>query len=266
LGFDPSGGDQIRNSWYDTTCCPPNLERTFASLPGYFYSTSKDGLYLHLYDNSQLDWHLEDGTGLKVAQKTNYPWDGVADITVSPAKPSEFTFYLRVPGWSDGTQVSVNGKAISGATPGQYLALRRQWTAGDVVQVKFGMTPQMIEANPRVVDDYGRVAVQRGPLVYCLERLDQPKGVQLFDVSLDVRQKGESAFREEFNKDLLGGIVVLKHTAAMSEKSSSQSALYRTYTVEASKGRQVELTFIPYYAWANRVGTPMQVWTPVLQA
>jgi DUF1680 family protein len=266
LGFDPSGGDQIRNSWYDTTCCPPNLERTFASLPGYFYSTSKDGLYLHLYDNSQMDWHLEDGTGLKVAQKTNYPWDGVADITVSPAKPSEFTFYLRVPGWSDGTQVSVNGKAISGATPGQYLALRRQWTAGDVVQVKFGMTPQIIEANPRVVDDYGRVAVQRGPLVYCLERLDQPKGVQLFDVSLDVRQKGASAFREEFNKDLLGGIVVLKHTAAMSEKSSSQSALYRTYTVEASKGRQVELTFIPYYAWANRVGTPMQVWTPVLQA
>jgi DUF1680 family protein len=266
LGFDPSGGDQIRNSWYDTTCCPPNLERTFASLPGYFYSTSKVGLYLHLYDNSQMDWHLEDGTGLKVAQKTNYPWDGVADITVSPAKPSEFTFYLRVPGWSDGTQVSVNGKAISGATPGQYLALRRQWTAGDVVQVKFGMTPQIIEANPRVVDDYGRVAVQRGPLVYCLERLDQPKGVQLFDVSLDVRQKGASAFREEFNKDLLGGIVVLKHTAAMSEKSSSQSALYRTYTVEASKGRQVELTFIPYYAWANRVGTPMQVWTPVLQA
>ncbi len=266
LGFDPSAGDQIRNSWYDTTCCPPNLERTFASLPGYFYSTSKDGLYLHLYDNSQLDWHLEDGTGLKVAQKTNYPWDGVADITVSPAKPSEFTFYLRVPGWSDGTQVSVNGKAISGATPGQYLALRRQWTAGDVIQVKFGMTPQIIEANPRVVDDYGRVAVQRGPLVYCLERLDQPKGVQLFDVSLDVRQKGASAFREEFNKDLLGGIVVLKHTAAMSEKSSSQSALYRTYTVEASKGRQVELTFIPYYAWANRVGTPMQVWTPVLQA
>jgi DUF1680 family protein len=266
LGFDPSGGDQIRNSWYDTTCCPPNLERTFASLPGYFYSTSKVGLYLHLYDNSQMDWHLEDGTGLKVAQKTNYPWDGVADITVSPAKPSEFTFYLRVPGWSDGTQVSVNGKAISGATPGQYLALRRQWTAGDVVQVKFAMTPQIIEANPRVVDDYGRVAVQRGPLVYCLERLDQPKGVQLFDVSLDVRQKGASAFREEFNKDLLGGIVVLKHTAAMSEKSSSQSALYRTYTVEASKGRQVELTFIPYYAWANRVGTPMQVWTPVLQA
>jgi DUF1680 family protein len=266
LGFDPSGGDQIRNSWYDTTCCPPNLERTFASLPGYFYSTSKDGLYLHLYDNSGLDWHLEDGTGLRVTQKTNYPWDGGADITVSPAKPSEFTFYLRVPGWSDGTQVSVNGKAVSGATPGQYLALRRRWAAGDVINVKFGMTPKLIEANPRVVDDYGRVAVQRGPLVYCLEQLDQPEGVPLFDVSLDVRQPGASAFQPEFRVDLLGGIVVLKHTGAVSEKSSLHSALYRAYSAEVPKGRQVELSFIPYYAWANRVGTPMQVWTPVVRA
>jgi DUF1680 family protein len=266
LGFDPSGGDKIRNPWYDTTCCPPNLERTFASLPGYFYSTSKDGLYVHLYDNSQLDWHLEDGTGLKVAQKTNYPWDGGVDITVTPAKPAEFAFYLRVPGWSDGTQVTVNGKAVSGATPGQYLAVRRRWTSGDVISVKFGMKPQVIEANPRVVDDYGRVAVQRGPIVYCLEQMDQPEGVQLFDVSLDVRQKDASAFHEEFRKDVLGGIVMLKHTGAVSEKSNSRSALYRAYNSETSRARAVELNFVPYYAWANRAATPMQVWTPVLKA
>jgi hypothetical protein len=266
LGFDPSGGDQIRNPWYDTTCCPPNLERTFASLPGYFYSTSKHGLYLHLYDNSQLDWHLEDGTGLKVVQKTDYPWDGSADITVTPAKPTEFTFYLRVPGWSDGTQVSINGKPLSGATPGQYLALQRRWSSGDVINVRFGMTPQVIEANPRVVDDYGRVALQRGPLVYCLEQLDQPDGVQLFDVSLDVRQEASSKFREEFHNDLLGGIVVLKHTGAVSANSNSQRSLYRPYTAEAPKARQVELRFVPYYAWANRAATPMQVWTPILRA
>src|SRR5580700_1161249 len=266
LAFNPDSGEQIRNPWYDTTCCPPNLERTFASLPGYFYSTSKDGLYVHLYDNSQLDWHLEDGTGLKVAQKTNYPWDGATDIAVTPAKATDFTFYLRVPGWSDGTQVSVNGKPVSGATPGQYLALRRRWAAGDVINVKFGMTPHVIEANPRVVDDYGRAAVQRGPLVYCLEQLDQPDGVQLFDVSLEVRQKGASAFHEEFRRDLLGGIVVLKHTGAVIEKSGSHSALYGAYRAEASEGRQVQLNFIPYYAWANRAGTPMQVWTPVLKA
>src|SRR5580700_552534 len=266
LQFVPTENDKIRNPWYDVTCCPPNLERTFGSLPGYFYSTSKDGLYLHLYDNSQLDWHLEDGTGLKVAQKTNYPWDGAAEISVAPAKPAEFTFYLRIPAWSDGTQVTVNGKPVSGATPGQYLALRRRWASGDIVSVKFGMTPQVIEANPRVVDDYGRVAVQRGPLVYCLEQLDQPDGVQLFDVALDVRQKGASAFHEEFRSDLLGGIVVLKHTGAASEKSSSRNALYRPYMAETSKARQVELSFVPYYAWANRAATPMQVWTPVVKA
>jgi DUF1680 family protein len=266
LGFDPSGGDQIRNPWYDTTCCPPNLERTFASLPGYFYSTSKDGLYVHLYDNSQLDWHLEDGTGLRVVQKTNYPWDGTVEISVAPAKPAEFTFYLRVPGWADGAQVLINGKPVSGATPGQYLALQRRWSSGDVINVKFGMTPQVIEANPRVVDDYGRVAVQRGPLVYCLEQLDQPDGVAIFDVSLDVRQEASSKFREEFHSDMLGGIVVLKHMGAVSVKPNSHGSLYRSYTAEAPEARQVELRFVPYYAWANRVPTPMQVWTPVLNA
>jgi DUF1680 family protein len=266
LGFDPSGGDHIRNPWYDTTCCPPNLERTFASLPGYFYSTSKDGLYVHLYDNSQLDWHLEDGTGLKVVQKTNYPWDGTVEISVTPAKPTEFAFYLRVPAWSAGTEVSINGKPVSEATPGQYLALRRSWTPGDVIHVKFGMTPQVVEANPRVIDDYGRVAVQRGPLVYCLEQLDQPEGVQLFDTSLDVRQKGEAGFREEFRGDLLAGVVVLKHTGAVSVKSNSHGSLYRSYSAEAPEARQVELSFVPYYAWANRAATPMQVWTPILKA
>ncbi len=90
LAFNPESGEQIRNPWYDTTCCPPNLERTFASLPGYFYSTSKDGLYVHLYDNSTLDWHLENGTPLKVVQKTNYPWDGDVKLTVSPAEPADF--------------------------------------------------------------------------------------------------------------------------------------------------------------------------------
>lgn len=266
LSFDPAGGDQIRNSWYDTTCCPPNLERIFASLPGYLYSTSKDGLYLHLYENSQLDWHLEDGTGLKVEQKTSYPWDGGVEISVTPAKSTEFTFYLRIPEWCNSAQVAVNGKSLSGVTPGQYLAVRRRWSPRDAIHLKFGMTPQVIEANRRVVDDYGRVAVQRGPLVYCLEQLDQPRGVSLYDVSLDLQQDSSSAFHEEFDKDLLGGIVVLKHAGAWSEKTSSDGQLYRAYAPTVPKGRQVELKFIPYYAWANRAATPMQVWTPISRA
>ncbi|HTZ48057.1 MAG TPA: beta-L-arabinofuranosidase domain-containing protein [Verrucomicrobiae bacterium] len=264
LAFDPAGGDKIRNPWYDTTCCPPNLERTFASLPGYFYSTSKDGLYVHLYDNSRLDWHLEDGTGLQVTQKTNFPWAGDVGITVSPAKPTDFALYLRIPGWSNSTQINVNGESILGENPGHYLAIRRRWSPGDTIDVKFNMTPQVIEANSRVVDDYGRVAVQRGPLVYCLEQIDQPAGVPLYDISLDLRPKSAAPFDEHFEPDLLGGILVLKHAGAVTENAGT--ALYQPYTNVVSQTHAVELRFIPYYAWSNRAATPMQVWTPYLRS
>jgi DUF1680 family protein len=266
LAFDPSGGDHIRNPWYDVTCCPPNLERTFASLPGYFYSTSKDGVYVHLYDNSQLDWHLENGIALKITQKTNYPWDGAVEITITPAQATDFAFYVRIPGWSEGTQVKINGSPVSAAIPGQYLAMQRRWSPGDVVSLKFNMAPQVIEANVRVVDDYGRGAVQRGPLAYCLEQLDQPEGVPLYDVSLDLRHKASSQFRDEFQKDLLGGIALLKHVGAVGEKPASANKLYYRYATSTAPARPVELRFIPYYAWANRAATPMQVWTPILGA
>ena len=263
LAFDPSGGDHIRNPWYDTTCCPPNLERTFASLPGYMYGTSSDGLYFHLYENSALDWHLENGTGIKIEQKTGFPWKGAIQLEVSPAKPTEFTCYFRIPGWSKSAEVRVNGKAISGTTPGEYLAVRRKWSAGDTVELQFNMTPHVLEANRRVVEDYGRVAVQRGPLVYCLEQLDQPEGVSLQDVSLNLRKSGAPEFQEEYRSDLLGGVVVLKHAGDVDVQSSTGDKLYSSYTAAQPKTKQVELSFIPYYAWANRAATPMQVWTPV---
>jgi len=185
------------------------------------------------------------------------------EISVTPAKPMIFTFYLRIPTWSGSTEVKINGTAASGAIPGQYLALRRRWTPGDVINVNFNMAPQVIEANNRVVDDYARVAVQRGPLVYCLEQLDQPDGVPLYDVSLDLGQKSSSQFHEEFKGDLLGGVVVLQHVGAVKEKSTNK--LYYSYTPNSPQIKQVELSFIPYYAWANRAATPMQVWTPYLR-
>ncbi len=265
LAFDPSTGDKIRNTWYDTTCCPPNLERTFGSLPGYFYSTSADGIYAHLYDNSELNWHLENGIGLKVTQKTNYPWDGGVEITVAPAEPSDFTFYLRIPGWADHAQVAVNSKVVSGATPGQYLPIRRRWASGDVIQLKMEVMPQVIEANPRVADDTGRVAIQRGPLIYCLEEIDQPSGVSLSDVAVNPGRQPAEQFHSEFRRDLLGGMVVLHHTGAMFERGASEKKLYSRYSRE-EKTRNVPLTFIPYYAWANRDATSMQVWNLVVPA
>jgi DUF1680 family protein len=261
LAFDPATGDTIRNTWYDTTCCPPNLERTFASLPGYFYSTSADGIYVHLYDNSDLDWKLENGTGLKISQKTNYPWDGGVSLTVTPAQTSDFTIYLRIPGWSESAQVMVNGKSVSGAKGGEYLAVKRSWAAGDTIQVKFEMTPQVLEANPHVVEDEGRVALQRGPLVYCLEQLDQPNGTTIEDVSVNIGHKASDGFKSEFKPDLLGGVMVLQHEGELIQYPDSRNSLYTQYQQDRPKNKPVELTFIPYYAWANRDKSPMQVWT-----
>jgi DUF1680 family protein len=266
LAFDPSTGDKIRNTWYDTTCCPPNLERTFGSLPGYFYSTSADGIYVHLYDNSELNWRLENGVGLKVVQKTKYPWDGAVEMTLTPTEASEFTLYLRVPGWADSAQVSVNGKSVPGAMPGAYLPIRRRWSAGDVVRLAVDVAPQVIAANPRIADDSGRVVVQRGPLIYCLEEIDQPTGISLSDVAVNPGRRPAEQFQPEFKPDLLGGMVVLHHTGAVYDRGSSEKMLYSRYSVEAPRSRKVPLTFIPYYAWANRQATSMQVWNLLLQA
>jgi len=266
LAFDPATGDKIRNPWYDVTCCPPNLERTFASLPGYFYSTSKDGVYVHLYDNSQLDWHLENGTPLKIAQKTNYPWDGDIQIKVTPAQATDFTLYVRIPGWARTGKVAVNGKNVDGARPGEYLPIQGRWAPGDTVVLNFPMTTEIIASNPRVSEDRGRVAVQRGPIVYCMEQIDQPGGTVLADVSIALDQKLTQDFPSEYKADLLDGVGVLHHSGAVAEIPSAKEALYAPVDSGAPKTRSEKLTLIPYYAWANREATPMQVWTPYLRS
>jgi len=128
------------------------------------------------------------------------------------------------------------------------------------------MPVQVLQANPRVADDTGRVAVQRGPLLYCMEAIDQPRGVDLADVALDLSQKPGSQFEGEYRKDLLGGMVALRHNGVAYDRSDSENALYSRYSYQTVKMKQVPLTLIPYYAWANREATEMQVWTPVSKA
>ena len=262
----------VRNPWYDVFCCPPNIERMLGALPGYFYSTSKDGLYVHLYGNSSLDWHLEDGTPLKVEQKSNYPWDGNIDLVVSPAKPSDFTLYVRVPGWSSNARLSVNGEAYAGTVPapdvwkgslrpGLYVPVRRTWSAGDRVRLELDMTPRLITSNPRVVENVGKVAVQRGPLIYTLEQTDQPGGVSVFDVALLDGSNPEKEFKAEFRPELLGGVTVLRHPGVVFDSAADSRPLYAPLRSEKEKpGKIVDLTFIPYYAWANRQPSAMRVW------
>jgi DUF1680 family protein len=266
LAFDPENDDKIRNGWYDTTCCPPNLERTFASLPGYFYSMGSDGLYVHLFHNSELNWQLENGTPLRIVQKTDYPWQGAVDIEVSPSRASEFTIHVRVPGWCKRSTLTVNGKSLPGAEPGFYIPVRRRWAPGDHIHLEFDMAAQIVEANAKVVEDFGRGAVQRGPIVYCLEQLDQREGTVLADVSLNVdRAKPEQGFTESFEKELLDGVVVLHHEGAV-RSSDAKRGLYFQAGSSPAKSAEIPLTFIPYYAWSNRTPTAMIVWTPLLKS
>jgi uncharacterized protein len=262
LAFDPASGETIRNPWYDTTCCPPNLERTLASLPGYFYSTSKDGVYVHLYDNSVLDWRLENGAPLKIRQQTNYPWSGGVKLTVTPSAPTEFALFARIPAWAKNAEVAMNGKSVSGAQAGQYLPIRRQWSPGDTVSLDFPITTEVLASNPRVAENGGRVAVQRGPIVYCLEQLDQPNAPALCDVAIRAGQAPNTAFEPEYKSDLLDGVTVLRHTGAALEVPSSSEALYLPASPDMPKTHPQNLILIPYYVWANRQPTQMQVWTP----
>jgi DUF1680 family protein len=137
-----------------------------------------------------------------------------------------------------------------------------------VAKFDLDMAPQILEANARVVEDNGRAAVQRGPIVYCLEQLDQPQGVAVSQVALTASAKNsqQDNFSESYEKDLLGGVVVLHHEGAAIQSSESRRSLYFPASASPDKSSRVPLTFIPYYAWANRTPTPMQVWTPLIKS
>ena len=269
LAFDPAGDSRyaedpegkIRNPWYYTTCCPPNLERTFASLPGYFYSTSEDGVYVHLYDNSALTWRLQDGSALRMEQKTNYPWDGDVHISVDPEESRDFTVYVRIPGWSRTNGVAVNGKPVTGVAPGKYLPIRRRWSKGDAIHLQFDMATQLVKANPEVVEDRGRVAFQRGPLVFCMEMLDQPDEVRQNGLSSCIAAVSSST-EARFVDDLLGGVMVLEHPGYLDRASAGDSLYSVVENAVHAEETRTTLRLIPYYAWANRSRTAMQVWIP----
>ena len=255
-----SSGDKLRNPWYDTVCCPPNIQRLFESLPAYLYSSSRDGVYVNLYHNSELDWHLDDGTALKLTQSTNYPWAGDVHVTVNPAHAANFTVYLRWPAWAASVDVQVNGQPmpLPAVQKGSFIPITRSWHAGDTVSLSLPLQAVLMVANPRLTDDYGRVAVQRGPLVYALEQVDQ-NGASLGDVFL----KGNPSFSVEYRKDFLGGVAALKVPGFVADKSMGDEPLYEPFTGVSRPRHVVNLTFVPYYAIGNREATPMEVWVPM---
>ncbi|MFP5226178.1 MAG: hypothetical protein ACLGXA_01015 [Acidobacteriota bacterium] len=215
---------------------------------------------MHLYDNSKMQWKLESGNGIVVTQKTGYPWQGAVRMTVAVEQPEEFTLYVRVPGWSHASQVRVAGATVSGVRPGEYLPVRRRWSGETAVELAFDMTPRMVVANPAVSMDHGRVAMQRGPVVFCMEGLDQAKGTDAATFPLYLA-KQEGALRESYDADLLGGVMVLTHEGA--KRADPVETLYAPAGAGKAAVETAELKLIPYYAWDNREDSSMQVWVPV---
>jgi len=221
-------------------------------------------VYVHLYDNSEMNWHLHDGSGLKIEQVTNYPWSGDVKLMVSPATPAEFTVFLRIPSWSSKNTVKVNGTAVSGVQAGEYLAVRRKWSANDVVEMEFDMTTHLLKANPAVTEDRGRVAFQRGPIVFCMEQPDQLDRASNANFAGYVAHLGENT-TTRFDADLLGGVMVLDHPGTLRRTASNPGLYFPASEAVTAQDAPTTLKLIPYYAWANRGAAAMQVWIPYTQ-
>lgn len=251
-------GGHRREPWFDCACCPPNLARLLASLPGYFYSLSEDGVWTHLYAEGTARLRLADGRTVGLKQHTRYPWDGEVVIEVEGQGP--FTLYLRVPAWCEsGASMEINGQPLEAMPPpGAYAHLRRDWQPGDRVRLDLPMPVRRVACHPYAAENVGRVALCRGPLLYCLEGVDHP-GLDLRDLWLPL----DAPLTAEDRPDLLGGVVTLHGRALAAPPDAGWAGrLYRTARPQpaASRGQAVPMTAIPYYAWANRQPGPMQVW------
>ena len=248
-----NGGD--RRPWIGLSCCPTNLTRILPQIGGLAYARANKQVLVNLYVAGTASIKMDDGAKLKLTQQTEYPWDGHARLTVTPEQAADFTLSLRIPGWALGRPVpsdlyhltgakvppvglKVNGQTAD-ATPRDdgYVHLQRNWQAGDVVELDLPMPVQRVYAHDQVKDDQGKVALMRGPLVYCLEAVDQP-GVNISRLALPQQSELLATHRA----DLLGGVTVLAGNALTDD------------------GKPVTLTAVPYYAWQNRQPGAMTVW------
>src|SRR5829696_2428175 len=251
-------GAHRRSPWFDVACCPPNVARLLASLPGYFYGVSDEGVWVHLYAEGTAEVSLDDARTVVLRQRTQYPWDGDVEIEVDGER--EFALMLRIPAWcEEGVAIEINGQPFGGsASPGSYAEIRRAWRPGDKVRLTLPMPVRWVECHPYVAEDAGRVAIMRGPLLYCVEQVDNP-GLDLRDIVLPA----EASFSVRFRADLLGGVVVLETLGEIIPPDEGwRGRLYRRARPRTDKPQDttVEVTAIPYYAWANRDPGPMRIW------
>jgi len=271
-------GTHHRQEWFDCACCPPNLARLLASLGQYVYSVSqergaadgeltgaaefvqRDQLAVHLYIQGSAQASI-GGRPVIVHQETRYPWDGVVQLTFEMDSPLDFMLKLRLPAWCRRYQLQINDQPASPSLLHGYLCLERAWRAGDTVTFEMDMPIERVYAHPDVRQDAGQVALQRGPLVYCLEDADNdPDQVPLHQVFLP----RDATWTARFEAEKLGGVVILEGSALVSggwpvDALTSQAPLYRASPPVLKPCR---LTAIPYFAWDNRQPGAMRVWLP----
>lgn len=253
-----SMGQHERQKWFGCACCPGNITRFMASVPNYMYATQDNDIYVNLYIQGDADI-VTANNKIKLSQHTDYPWEGKVSVTITPVKEQEFALRFRIPGWVQGTpvatdlyaftdkaepyQISVNGSKISANAIDGYATLVRRWKAGDVVELDLPMKVRRIRANEQVEDDRGKLAIERGPIVYCLEGKDQADCTVFNKFIPD-----GTSIKAIYRADLFNGVVELSGVAK---------------EVEADGGiKDVPFRAIPYSTWNNRGADQMAVWIP----
>jgi DUF1680 family protein len=249
---------RTRERYISCFCCPPNVARTLAEAGSYAYGLGEDSLWVHLYGSNRLNTVLPGRGPLRLTQETDYPWDGRVRLRIAAAPAVPITLRLRIPGWSRGGTLAVNGTPVSTPLePATYAPIRRTWASGDVVELKLPMPVRLLQAHPLAEDLRGQVAVQRGPIVYCLESRDLAKGIRVLDVVLP----RDIELKPRFDARLLGGVVVLEGRAEALSEPAWGEQLYRD--LPEVRTQPVTVRLIPYYAWDNRGPSEMTVWLPL---
>lgn len=240
-------------------CCPPNVVRTIAEVRGYMYSVSENALWFNLYGENNLSTHLKQGDAIKLTERTDYPWDGNINITLEKAPVKKFSLNLRLPGWCVNPVVKINGIIYSHRLlPGTYAAISRVWKRGDQIELILPMPVTLMMANPLVEETRNQIAVQRGPVVYCVEAKDIPKNDNILDIAIPENTLWTPRMITVAHSPLMA----LKGGAALLPRGNSQK-LY--VPLSGSKVKTVTVQLIPYYSWANRGVTNMTVWMPLVR-
>lgn len=240
-----------RHEFWQCSCCPPNVQRLLASFRQYIYSAKEDKIWVNLFVESTLKHQLPNGANLTINQTTDYPWNGDSEIKVSLDKASNFSLKIRIPGWSKNANVSVtvNDKPIElDQKGGYYLDITREWEDGDILKLSIPMSVRLVRSHPRNTANIGKIVICRGPLVYCLESVDNPQG-NIFDIRLPV----DSTFTSTYKPELLGGVVLIEGDGFLLDISGWDEEPYQDYKKFGSSNlKPIKIKAVPYYTWANR--------------